>query len=91
MVGAYYDDRRDQFEPVLGASNSERIPMFFQVDVRASKTFHIGKTELETYIDVLNVLNRENPEEIAYDADYGERRYINGLPILPVVGARWSF
>jgi TonB family protein len=91
VVGAYYDGRRDQFEPVLGATNSERIPMFFQVDVRGSKTFRIGKTELETYVDVLNVLNRENPEEIAYDADYGERRYINGLPILPVIGARWSF
>ena len=43
------------------------------------------------YLDVQNVTNRDNPEEIAYSPDYQQRRYILGLPILPILGARWSF
>lgn len=91
VTGVSYDARRSSYEPVLGAHNSDRIPMFLQFDVRASKRFALEQSELEVYLDVQNVVNRENPEEIAYAPDYSERRYIVGLPILPVFGARWSF
>lgn len=91
VLGVYYDSRRSTYEPQLGAHNSDRIPMFLQVDVRASKRFSFEQSELEVYLDVQNVANRDNPEEIAYSPDYSERRYIVGLPILPVFGARWSF
>jgi TonB family protein len=91
VVSAFYDSRRDSFEPVFGQQNSLRIPMFWQVDARVSKTFKIGPTELETYLDVQNVTDRENQEEFVYSADYSERRAMTGLPILPVVGARLSW
>ena len=42
-------------------------------------------------IEVQNLTNRANVEEYVYDADYGERGGIQGLPILPVLGVRWSF
>ncbi len=91
VISAYYDARRDLYEPVLGAKNTERIPDFVELDVRFAKRWQIGTTELETYLDVQNVTNRDNPEEIAYSPDYSQRRYVSGLPILPLVGARWSF
>jgi hypothetical protein len=91
VVGAYYDSRRDIHQPVLGDINSERIPSFYQLDVRFAKRFKIGPTELEAYVDVQNVTDRQNPEEIVYSADYATKRYIRGLPILPIAGARWSF
>lgn len=91
IVGAYYDARRDQYEPVLGDKNSERIPLFWQIDVRGSKRWDLGGSELEVYLDVQNVTYRENAEEIVYAADYTGRRYIRGLPILPVLGLSWSF
>lgn len=91
VTGAYYDARRNRFEPTLGSYNADRIPLFFQLDARAAKRFRIGRTELEVYLDVQNVTNRENPEEIAYSPTYDSRRYVLGLPILPVAGARWSF
>jgi hypothetical protein len=91
VIGAYYDSRRDLYEPVLGDRNSERIPDFWQVDVRVAKRWKIASTELEAYADVQNVTDRTNSEEIVYGADYSQRRFIRGLPILPVVGARWSF
>jgi len=90
VVAALYGARRDVYEPVFGPKNSERIPSFFQVDLRASKRFVLPRGDLEAYVEVQNVTNRENPEEIVYAASYGSRGYITGLPILPIAGLRWT-
>jgi len=91
VIGSFFDARRDQFEPILGAKNSIRIPTFWQGDIRASKRFEFAGSRLEVYLDVQNVTNHQNAEEIVYAADYSRRRYIRGLPILPVLGATWAF
>jgi TonB family protein len=91
VIGAFYDARRDLYEPIFGAQNSIRIPAFVQADARVSKTFGLGWGKLETYLDVQNVTNRQNPEEIVYDYRYQNPKYITGLPILPVAGARLSW
>jgi hypothetical protein len=91
VTGAYFDQQTGTYEPFFGALNSTRIPDFIQWDIRVAKTFAIGKASLETYLDVQNVTNRANPEEIVYSLDYTQRRYITGLPILPVAGARLSW
>jgi TonB family protein len=91
VTGAYFDGKTGTFEPFFGALNSIRIPDFVQLDVRVSKRFRMGETTLEAYLDVQNATNRANPEEIAYSLDYTQRRYITGLPLLPVAGARFSW
>ena len=84
VIGVYGDSRGRPFQPRFGAQNSIRIPSFFQADVRISKSFHLGRTVLEAYFDVENATNRVNPEEIVYSPDYKQRRYVTGLPVLPV-------
>jgi hypothetical protein len=91
VVGSYFDARLNQYEPELGPKNGSRLPDFWQLDVRVAKRFTFGTNEIEAYLDVQNVTNRANPEEIAYSPDYTQKRYIDGLPILPVLGARWGF
>lgn len=91
VKGAYYDARADIYQPILGAKNSDRLPDFWQLDVRGAKTFKIGSTKLEVYADVQNVTDRDNSEEVVYSQDYREKRFIRGLPILPVVGAKWEY
>jgi TonB family protein len=91
VVGSYVDGKTGASEPLFGELNSIRIPAFWQVDVRVSKRFTIGRSTLEAYLDLQNVTDRQNPEEIVYSSDYAQRRYITGLPILPVVGARLSW
>ncbi len=91
VTGAYYDARRDLYEPTLGPHNGIRIPYFAELDVRAAKRWTFGTNELEVYVDVQNVTNRGNAEEIAYSSDYSTKRYIEGLPILPVAGATFGF
>ncbi len=92
VVGAYYDSRLDIYEPIFGVQNTERLPTFFQLDARVAKKFEFGKAQsLEIYLDVQNVTNRENAEEVVYSRDYSQRAYITGLPILPVLGARFEW
>jgi TonB family protein len=91
VTGAYFDAKTGTYEPFFGALNSIRIPEFVQLDVRVSKRFAIRDGALEAYLDLQNVTNRANPEEIVYSLDYTQRRYITGLPILPVAGARLSW
>jgi TonB family protein len=91
VIGAYFNGSTDTYEPIFGAHNSIRIPPFYALDLRVAKRFKLGKTELEVYLDVQNVTNHSNPEEIVYNTTYTQRGYITGLPILPVVGARFSW
>jgi hypothetical protein len=90
VTDAYYDVRRDRYQPVFGAQNSLRIPAFFALDVRASKKLELGNTQLDIYIEVQNVTNHENAEEIVYSPDFSERGFVTGLPILPIAGLKWT-
>jgi TonB family protein len=91
VIGAYFNASTDAYEPLFGAHNTIRIPPFYALDLRVSKRFKFGKTQLEIYLDVQNVTNHSNPEEIVYNTTYTQRGYITGLPILPVIGARFSW
>ena len=91
VVDSIPDLRRGYDQPVFGPVNSIRLPAFFQADVRVSKRLRIDRGTLEIYLDVQNVSNRANAEEFVYSADYRARRAITGLPILPVLGARYTW
>jgi len=80
-----------QGEPIFGAQNSIRLPAFYALDLRVEKAFVYRRLKFNLFADVQNVSNRKNPEEIIYSADYSQRSYIAGLPVLPVVGLRMEF
>ena len=91
VVGAYFDTRTDAYQPLFGAHNGERLPAFVQLDLRVAKRWRLGGDDLEVYLDVQNATNRENSEEVVYNADFTQKSYIRGLPFLPVAGARLSW
>jgi len=45
----------------------------------------------EVYLDLQNATDRANAEELVYSTDFSTRTAIKGLPILPVLGARWAW
>jgi outer membrane receptor protein involved in Fe transport len=91
VMGAYFNSTAQQYEPIFGAQNSIRIPAFYSLDVRVEKAFVFRRLKFNIFADVQNVTNRKSPEEIIYSANYGQRSYIAGLPVLPVIGARMEF
>lgn len=90
VVGALYDSRRDLHHPLFGAQNADRLPTFFQADLRVARRFTLRRSSLEATLDIQNLTNHVNVEEYIFNADYTARGGIRGLPILPVVGLRWS-
>jgi TonB family protein len=91
VVGTYYDALRDRAQPVFGGQNDIRIPLFMQLDLRASQAFKLGDTNGQVYLEVQNVTNRQNQEELVYSPDFSRRGSIKSLPILPVAGVSWNF
>jgi len=91
VTGSIFDANGNSYERLIGRRNSERVPDFFQFDVRLDKRFVFNRWMLSLYLDVQNVTNRKNPERVLYNYDYSERTYINSLPVLPTLGIRGEF
>jgi len=78
--------------------NSSEYADFYSLDIRASRTFQLANSELETFLEVSNISNRENPcctrysmridasGESVIDADKS-----NWLPLVPSLGVVWRF
>src|SRR6185437_6880982 len=92
VVGSFYDSRGDQAQPIFGDQNTIRITDFYQLDLRAERTFALSKRiTLAVFLDVLNVTFHTNNEEIVYSSDFTRKGYITGLPTLAILGARVEF
>ena len=84
---------------VLGPRNSERLPSWFRLDGRISKSLHTRRGELAVSLDILNLTNHENvccvTDSVPYvrgDATLGVRREDRSLlPFFPSLSARWQF
>jgi len=90
VTGAVFDARRQRYDPLFGEQNSERLPTFSSLSVRAAWERVTRWGGYQLWLDVVNATNRRNVEEIVYAADYSARGQIVGLPILPVLGAEVS-
>lgn len=91
VVGTAYDASSGGYVPIAGAPNSERVPVFHQLDLRVDKRFVWKRVSLTTYVDVQNVYNRQNAEFINYAYDYSTFANIPSLPIIPSLGLRLEF
>ena len=91
IVGSVYDANSDFYNPVYGAVNSARDPLFHQLSVRVEKAWKFKAWQLATYLDVQNVYNHRSQEGLQYSYDYSRSKPVQGLPILPSLGLRGEF
>ncbi len=91
IVGSIYDADADVYIPIGGATTSQRLPSYHQLDVRVEKKFTFDSWQLTAYLDVTNVYNRANPEAYTYSYDFRRRQIISGLPIFPAFGVKGEF
>ncbi|MES1175818.1 MAG: TonB-dependent receptor [Myxococcales bacterium] len=89
VIGAFYDETGDTYQPLLGPQNTGRLPAFWQLDARLDRGFRLAEEgRLTTYLEILNATNHANAEEYAYSQSYSRRGLITGLPLVAVLGAR---
>jgi TonB family protein len=87
-----YDVDQDRYRGFrTGARNSQRLPPYAALSLRADKMFTFRTWQLSLYCDLLNVLRGTNPEFEVYNYDFTERTYIRGLPFLPSPGFEAKF
>ncbi len=91
VVGTVYDADSDIYWPMYGETNSTRLPMFHQLDVRVDKNWQFKHIKFGVYIDIQNVYNHKNVEGYAYSYDYSQKVYFHGLPILPSLGLKIEY
>lgn len=90
-IGAVLVDRFDEYIPISGEVNSDRFPIFHQLDLRIDKTWVWDVWKLTAYLSLVNTYNRSNTEGFQYSFDYSQRTPIQGLPIFPILGIRGDF
>jgi TonB family protein len=90
-IGASYDGDSDLYIPIYGKTNSERKPLFHQLDLRIDKKWQWKYTAFTLYLDVQNVYYRKNVEDYAYSYDYKQKEPIVGLPIMPSIGLKLEY
>lgn len=93
-------DGGERLVPYLGPRNSERYPDYLRLDLRASCRFERGPGTWTVFLEVMNLLNRDNQRGLKRIVDYyvdddGTVRTVpvfrSGFPLLPSLGVRWSF
>jgi hypothetical protein len=71
----------------------QRLPVFASLDVRVDHRWHRCWGDINFYLDIMNVTNRDNVEgrEAELDPAVGGVRYtdIPGLPIIPFIGVEF--
>jgi outer membrane cobalamin receptor len=81
-----------------GPRNQERLDYYLRLDARASRNFRLRRGSFSLYLEVMNLLNRENlqrPEsfQILFNADGSLAVGVNWeefTSIIPSLGIRWT-
>jgi len=92
VAGGVYDADADDTRALPDErSSDDRLPDFFQLDLRVDKRWTFDTATFTAYVDVQNVTNRTNAEGMDYNHDFTRSRYQPGLPIFPSFGLRWEY
>jgi TonB family protein len=90
-LSALYSSDVGAYVPLEGPVNSQRLPVFHQLDLRLDKRWQIKTYRVSAYLDVYNVYNNPGIEGLSYDFNYARQIYQTGVPFLPSVGMRGEF
>ena len=91
VAGSVYNASLDRYDPYYGKVNSDRLPMFHQLDLRVDKRWIYQRWMLNLYLDIQNVYNQANVETYNYNYNFRKHNPQQGLPILPILGIKAEF
>jgi len=76
-----------------GQRNSERFDHFLSVDIKAKRTWQLGRGDLRLEAGITNALDRENQIGVNFSLENGALATTpeNGLPLAPFLDFYWAF
>ncbi|MEJ6006058.1 TonB-dependent receptor [Paucibacter sp. AS339] len=81
-------DASGRLRPVYGELNSERLPAYHRLDLRADWQY---SKRASYYFELNNAYGRENVGGYEYSADYSKRKVVSELGLMPNVGFEYKF
>ena len=86
LIGCYW-------KPIFGETNSDRLPLYFKIDLAMERDWHYRDLKLTTRFEMLNInaLFRQNVIGYNYSSDYSEMDEVYELPFLPSLSIRGTF
>ena len=93
-IPGYYSRQEDAY--FLGdRRNALRLPSYARLDVRANRTFDLSRRRLTLFVEVINVLNRENvrfnPPRVSSTTRQVTRLFDSLVPVVPSAGVLLEF
>jgi hypothetical protein len=88
-IGATFDQETQEYVAIDGPLLSERLPAFWQLDLRVDRAWRRSWGTIGLYIDVQNVTNHRSPEGVTYNEDFSMKSYTRGLPVFPSIGVEY--
>jgi hypothetical protein len=89
VASAVFDPDNNKYVAVDGPLLSERLPDFYQLDLRLDHAWKRSWGLVDLYIDVQNVTNRANAEGLTYSSDFTMKKFTTGLPVFPSIGVEY--
>ena len=78
-------DARPFFYPLSSERNTQRLPAYSRLDLRADRAFTWSGRRLVVFVDVANVLNHENLRNANYSIDRLGRVFDTTESLMPIV------
>jgi outer membrane receptor for ferrienterochelin and colicin len=93
-IPGYYAQQGDRYF-VADRRNTARLPSYARLDLRANRTFDWSRSRLTLFVEVLNVLNRENvrfnPPRVNAATREVTRLFDSLVPVVPSAGILFEF
>jgi hypothetical protein len=93
-IPGYYASRDGAYF-VTDARNTDRLPVYSRLDLRANRTYNWSRRRLTLFAEVINVLNRDNvrfiPPGINVTTRTATQPFDSMLPIIPSLGVLIEF
>lgn len=80
-----------EWRGIFGEPNSRRLADYLRLDLRGEYAFRFERWKLVTYVEILNLLGRNNPQALTWNEDYSQSTQINNLPRIPYLGIGVEF
>ena len=81
-------DANGRYHPIYGELNTERLPAFHRLDLRADQ---IITPRLSVYYEITNAYNHDNIDGYSYSENYQTRKPAQGLGFMPNIGMEYKF
>ena len=91
VLSRSYDASSGRWVPVFGATNSERLPAYQRVDLRAEQALGLAGGTWRIYGELFNAFDTPNVTSVTYEDDYSGLKLVRQFPRFFFGGVEWQF